>query len=100
MTYLTKHNIPETQIIQLTGHRNLPSLNNYKKASLEQQRGRSALSGWRVWPDHFWGMTLHIHGEKKTDFGVLFINTFIANNDHIRKIMCYCYLQCNSLSFD
>ncbi len=27
--------------------------------------------------------------EKKTDFGVMFINIFIANNDHIRKIMCY-----------
>ncbi len=47
MTCLTKHNIPETQIIQLTEHKNLPpSLNNYKKASLEQQRGRSTLSCW------------------------------------------------------
>ena len=34
-------NIPETQIIQLSGHRNLLSLNSYKKASLEQQRDMS-----------------------------------------------------------
>ncbi len=44
------------KIIQLTGHKNLPSLNNYKKASLEQHRGRSTLSGWLGYGlTTFWG---------------------------------------------
>ena len=38
---LCKENVPETQIIQLTGLRNLQSLNSYKKASLQQQKEMS-----------------------------------------------------------
>ena len=38
VTALTKHNVPETQIIQLTGHK---SLNAYKKASMDQQKDMS-----------------------------------------------------------
>ncbi len=38
VTCLTKNSVPETQIIQLTGHKNLQSLNSYKKASLQQQK--------------------------------------------------------------
>ncbi len=38
VTCLTKNNIPETQITQLTGHKNLQSLNSYKKATLQQKR--------------------------------------------------------------
>ena len=38
VTALTKHNVPETQIIQLTGHKHLQSLNAYKKASMDQQK--------------------------------------------------------------
>ena len=34
---LTRANLPETQIIQLTGHRNVQSLNSYKQPSLMQQ---------------------------------------------------------------
>ena len=41
VTALTNKNIPETQIIQLTGHKNLQSLNSYKKASMEQQKDMS-----------------------------------------------------------
>ncbi len=41
VTYLTKNSVPETQIIQLTGHKNLQSLNSYKKASLQQQKEMS-----------------------------------------------------------
>ena len=41
VTTLCKENVPETQIIQLTGHRNLQSLNSYKKASLQQQKEMS-----------------------------------------------------------
>ena len=36
ITALVKNDIPETQIIQLSGHKNLHSLNSYKKASMEQ----------------------------------------------------------------
>ena len=35
VTALTNNNIPETQMIRLTGHNNLQSLNSYKKASME-----------------------------------------------------------------
>ncbi len=41
VTCLTKNSVPETQIIQLTGHKNLQSLNSYKKASLQQQKEMS-----------------------------------------------------------
>ena len=41
ITTLAKDNIPETQIIQLSGHHNLHSLNSYKKASLQQQKEMS-----------------------------------------------------------
>ena len=41
VTALTNKNVPETQIIQLTGHKNLQSLNSYKKASMEQQKDMS-----------------------------------------------------------
>ncbi len=41
VTCLTKNSVPETQIIQLTGHKNLQSLNSYKKASLQQQKKMS-----------------------------------------------------------
>ncbi len=41
VTCLTKNSVPETQIIQLTGHKNLQSLNSYKKASLQQQNEMS-----------------------------------------------------------
>ena len=41
MTTPCKENVPETQIIQLTGHRNLQSLNSDKKASLQQQKDMS-----------------------------------------------------------
>ncbi len=39
VAYLTKNSVPETQIIQLTGHKNLQSLNSYKKASLQTAKG-------------------------------------------------------------
>ena len=38
---LAKHNVPETQIIQLSGHRNLHSLNAYKTATIDQQKEMS-----------------------------------------------------------
>ena len=41
ITALVKNDIPETQIIQLSGHKNLHSLNCYKKASMEQQKDMS-----------------------------------------------------------
>ena len=41
ITALVKNDIPETQIIQLSGHKNLHSLNSYKKASMEQQKDMS-----------------------------------------------------------
>ncbi len=41
VTCLTKNSVLETQIIQLTGHKNLQSLNSYKKASLQQQKEMS-----------------------------------------------------------
>ncbi len=90
MTCLTNHNIPETQIIQLTGHKNLPSLNNYKKASLEQQRGRSTLSGWL---GHglttFWGWHYIFMERENRLWSHVYKHFFFANNDHIRKIMYY-----------
>ncbi len=49
VTCLTKNNIPETQIIQLTGHKNLQSLNSYKKATLQQLRDMShVLSSYKM----------------------------------------------------
>ncbi len=41
VTCLTKNSVPETHIIQLTGHKYLRSLNSYKKASLQQQKEMS-----------------------------------------------------------
>ena len=41
VTTLSKENVPETQIMQLSGHRTLQSLNSYKKASLQQQKEMS-----------------------------------------------------------
>ncbi len=41
VTCLTKNSAPETQIIQLTGHKNLQNLNSYKKVSLQQQKKMS-----------------------------------------------------------
>lgn len=38
---LAKHNVLETQIIQLSGHRNLHSLNAYKTATIDQQKEMS-----------------------------------------------------------
>ena len=37
ITSLASSNIPDTQIMQLSGHRNAQSLNSYKQASLQQQ---------------------------------------------------------------
>ncbi len=46
VTNLTKSNVPDTQVMQLSGHRNIQSLNAYKKASLQQQKEMShILSG-------------------------------------------------------
>ena len=42
VTALTNINVPETQVIQLTSHNNLQSLNSYKKASMEQQKDTSS----------------------------------------------------------
>ena len=41
MVTCLKNNIPETQIIQLTGNKNMQSLNSYKKASLQQRKDMS-----------------------------------------------------------
>ena len=38
VTAFAKNNVHETQMIQLTAHKNLQSLNFYKKASMEQQK--------------------------------------------------------------
>ena len=38
---LASSNIPDTQIMQLSGHRNVQSLNSYKQASLQQQQKMS-----------------------------------------------------------
>ena len=43
ITTLARNAIPETQIMQLSGHRNIQSLNSYKKATLSQQREMSHL---------------------------------------------------------
>ena len=41
ITALTKNDVPETQIMQLSGHTNVQSLNSYKKASINQQKKMS-----------------------------------------------------------
>ena len=41
VTTLTRARVPETQIIQLTGHRNIQSLNSYKQPSLRQEEEKS-----------------------------------------------------------
>ena len=41
ITLLSKKNVPDTQIQQLSGHKNIQSLNSYKTASLQQQKEMS-----------------------------------------------------------
>ena len=38
ITSLASSNIPDTQIMQISGHRNVQSLNSYKQVSLQQQQ--------------------------------------------------------------
>ena len=47
ITTLTNNNVPETEIIQLTGHRNLQSLNS---SSLQQKEMSHALSAYSAPP--------------------------------------------------
>ena len=41
VTALVHENIPETRIMQLSGHKNVQSINSYSSASLEQQQQMS-----------------------------------------------------------
>ena len=41
ITSLASSNIPDMQIMQLSGHKNIQSLNSYKQASLQQQQEMS-----------------------------------------------------------
>ena len=43
ITLLSKQNVPDTQIQQLSGHKNIQSLNSYKSASLQQQKQMSRI---------------------------------------------------------
>ena len=41
ITSLASSNIPDMQIMQLSGHKNVQSLNSYEQASLQQQQEMS-----------------------------------------------------------
>ena len=43
MQELVQNNVPPTQIIQLSGHKNLQSVNNYSQVSVEQQQNMSRI---------------------------------------------------------
>ena len=43
---LCQVNVPDSTVIQVTGHRNIKSLNSYKTPSLNQQENISHLSGY------------------------------------------------------
>ena len=43
MQKLDDNNVPPTHIMQLTGHRNLQSVNNYSTLSKEQQKNMSLI---------------------------------------------------------
>ena len=41
ITFLASSNIPDTQIMQLCGHKSIHNLNSYKHASLQPQQDRT-----------------------------------------------------------
>ena len=71
ITTLAKHDVPDTQIVQLSGHRNLQSLNAYKKASLQQQKDMSHLLSDAERKEDQSNARLHSHQQAQTSFRVL-----------------------------
>ncbi len=41
ITFLASSNIPDTQTMQLSGHKNIHNLNSYNQSSLQPQQDRS-----------------------------------------------------------